>query len=88
MREHTPASLVAALKAARQALNLGLNLAYAKTSEPEIICSCCHRRWPIIIQENRTAEANVEHDPESICGLMQTRMYAIDAALREAGETV
>ena len=82
-------ALVAALKQARRALNLGLNLAYEKNSsanEGFVVCGCCRERWKIIRHEDNTAGANVQHNPESICGIMQAKMYAIDAALKAAGE--
>lgn len=82
-------ALVTALKQARHALNLGLNLAYEKNSsanEGFVVCGCCRERWEIIHHEDKTAGVNVQHNPESICGIMQAKMYAIDAALKAAGK--
>ena len=71
-----------ALGVARSALNLGLNIAYEKGGEDKSVrCGICHGKWPIVIHEDRTAGANIEHDPTATCGIMQVAMYGIDAAL-------
>ena len=88
-RGETWRQLVEAAKSARRALNLGLNLAYARhdpDDQDKISCAVCHRSWPIHINEDRTAGAQIEHDPKAICGIMHAALNGTMNALDKAGE--